>query len=105
MRITVVVENGFVAVDGRGFSNLELPSLGQTIRAVQWFGTYGDIEHHDPVTKNIVRNERFEDASLLDGCVAVWQRACEDEAALEEQRRIEEEAALAQMPTTPSQTT
>ncbi len=105
MRITVVVENGFVAVDGRGFSNLELPSLGQTIRAVQWFGPYGDIEHHDPVTKSIVRNEHFEDASILDACVTVWQRACETEDAWKEQRRIEEEAAFAQLLSTPSPTT
>lgn len=104
MRITVVVENGFVAVDGRGFSNLDLPSLGQTVHAVQWFGAYGDIEHHDPVTKHIVRNERFEDVSFLDACVAIWQSACEAEDAWKEQRRIEEEAAMAQMLSAPSPT-
>ena len=43
-RVTIVPADGFVAVDGRGISGLDLSTLDPQIHAVQWYGTDGELE-------------------------------------------------------------
>ena len=45
MRVTIVVPDGFVAVDGRGFDKLDLTGLSENIHAVQWYGQVGEVEY------------------------------------------------------------
>lgn len=43
-RVTVIPADGYVAVDGRGISGLDLSALDPQIHAVQWYGATGQVE-------------------------------------------------------------
>lgn len=43
-RVTIIRADGFVSVDGLGFSDLDLSFIDPDIHAVQWYGTEGEIE-------------------------------------------------------------
>ena len=44
MRVTIVRPDGFVSVDGVGFTGLDLSFIDPDIHAIQWYGTEGEIE-------------------------------------------------------------
>lgn len=44
MRVTIIKKDGFVSVDGVGFAGLDLSFLPETVHAVQWYGTVGEVE-------------------------------------------------------------
>ncbi len=45
-RVTIIVEDGVVGVDGE-FKTVDLSSMREGIRAVQWYGGHGEIEWDD----------------------------------------------------------
>jgi hypothetical protein len=47
MRITVICNNGFVSINGTGYSDLDLSFLDPSIHAIQWYGTDGEVEIKD----------------------------------------------------------
>jgi len=49
MRMTVIKNDGFVAIDGQGFGNLDLSFLPSNIRAFQWYETFGEIEFNKEI--------------------------------------------------------
>lgn len=78
-RYTIIAEDKFVSVDGVGYENVTL-IIDPLIHAVQWYGTYGEIEYtvsFDPVTKTILKpqNELFEDPSRFQAALDAWQVA------------------------------
>lgn len=44
MKLTIIKEDGFVAIDGVGYIGLDLSFLPGNIHAVQWYHTKGEIE-------------------------------------------------------------
>lgn len=44
MKVTIIRNDGFVSVDGRGFAGLNLAFLPGDVRAVQWDGDAGEVE-------------------------------------------------------------
>ena len=44
MRVTIIREDGYVAVDGGAFSGLDLSFIDPDISAIQWYSTEGEIE-------------------------------------------------------------
>lgn len=54
MKLTIVVDDNAVGIDGEFFSPLNLSQLDSGIHAVQWYGEYGEVEY----------KTRFEGGSL-----------------------------------------
>jgi len=92
MRISVVREDGAITIDGKGFGNLDLSFLPESIHAIQWYGTHGEIEWYDVSTNLPVQNEQITSLPYENQLLAAWQ-----EALAEEQAR-EAEAALPGIP-------
>lgn len=51
MRVTVVKDDGVVCVDGVCYAGIDTTGLPATLHAMQWYDTYGEEEHADPVTR------------------------------------------------------
>lgn len=90
MRVVIILENGFVSVDGEGYRGLDLSFMDSDIHAVQWYETEGEIERRDNRgrmvnNEHITSIEQFQPA--LDLWLAAKQRAQEDlqAQALQEQ--------------------
>jgi hypothetical protein len=83
MRLTIVPEDGFVSIDGKGFTNLDLSFLDTSIHAIQWYGAEGEIERKNSQGK-IISNEVI--TSILPYQLAIdkWNTA-----KLEQERAIE----------------
>lgn len=77
MRVTIIRADRTVAVDGRGFGGIDMSVLPETVHAVQWYGTHGDLELRDPVTgrmDNVGITSLDEFASIL----MAWERKREE---------------------------
>jgi hypothetical protein len=46
-RITVIKSDGFVAIDGEGYLKCDVSFLDDTVHAIQWYNTDGEIERKD----------------------------------------------------------
>lgn len=78
-RYTIIVDDQRVAVDAVGYDELVF-QIDPSIHAVQWYGTYGEIEYKtvfDPVTKTVSKpqNEIFENATRFQNALDAWQVA------------------------------
>lgn len=49
-RITVVKPDSLVCVDGRCFYDIDMSSVPENLHAMQWYGSAGQEERHDPQT-------------------------------------------------------
>jgi len=50
MRVTIVKRDGIVCVDGTCLNNIDTSDIPDEVRAVQWFGAFGEVEVIDPVS-------------------------------------------------------
>lgn len=78
-KYTIMADDGYVSVDGLGFKDLPL-QLSSEIHAVQWYGTYGEIEYRpafNPETKLTSKepNEVFENPAKFQQALDVWEIA------------------------------
>lgn len=81
MRLTIIPFDGFVSVDGLGFSGLDLSSFDPSIHAIQWYGEFGEIEIKNPVTGKMVENREITSIEEYQSAIAAWQAAKDAEAA------------------------
>ena len=44
MRVTVVLKDRYVSVDGEGYCDVDLSFLPPNTHALQWYGDYGEVE-------------------------------------------------------------
>lgn len=99
MRVTIIRKDGFVSVDGDGFDKLDLSFLPDTLHAVQWYGTVGEVELYEPHPYKVVMAPSQTITSLdeYQQCLDLWDiaKAARDAAVLQ----AEAEAALAGMQT------
>jgi hypothetical protein len=72
MRVTIIPSDGFVAVDGDGYSALDLSFMDTNIHALQWYGSDGEIERKDERGR-IVSNEKITDISPYQPALDSWQ--------------------------------
>lgn len=75
-RYTIIVEDKSVSVDGVGYSDVSI-DLPTTIHAVQWYGTYGEIEFSpifNPETTTITKasNEIFTNPDRFKSALDAW---------------------------------
>jgi hypothetical protein len=80
MRLVIIPSDSFVSIDGEGYGNLNLSSLDQTIHAVQWYETHGEVEHKDPVTGRMTENRAITDISEFSAVIDLWNEAKENSA-------------------------
>jgi hypothetical protein len=45
MRLSIVADDACICVDGACYRGCDMPLLDPEIHAVQWYGTYGEIEY------------------------------------------------------------
>lgn len=72
MRLTIIPSDGFVSIDGYGFSGLDLSSIDPTVHAVQWYDTYGEIEIKDPATGRMLSNTDIVSLDQFQIALDIW---------------------------------
>lgn len=92
MRVTIIPSDGFVSIDGYGFSGLNLLSIDPTVHAVQWYDTYGEIEVKDPVTGRMVANTEINSIEEFQTAIDIWNARKEEIIAAEAQALAEAQA-------------
>lgn len=95
MRVTIIPEDGFVSVDGKGYGSLDLSFMESDIHALQWYDTDGEVEYQDDRGR-ATRNEQITDLTPYQPALDAWQVA-KDAAEAAEHAPIEEQAE-AQVP-------
>jgi len=83
MRVTIIPLDGYVSVDGEGFSKLDLSFIDPTINAVQWYGQSGEIERKDQ-NGSIIANEKITSIASFQAALDVWQIAKDQSPSTEE---------------------
>lgn len=73
MRVTIIPVDGFVSVDGEGYSGLDLSSIDSSIHAVQWYGESGEVEIKNPVTGKMIENREITSLDEFQQAIIVWQ--------------------------------
>ena len=91
MRVTIIPADGFVSVDGEGYSELDLSFIDADIHALQWYETEGEIERKDNRGR-IVSNEDIEDLTPYQPALDAWKVA--KDAAI--QAELDQQAAANQ---------
>jgi hypothetical protein len=71
MRITIIPSDGFMAVNGVGYSGVDLSSVPAGIRAVQFDGAKGEIERPGDADTPPT-NEAITDVGQFAGAMAAW---------------------------------
>ena len=74
MRVTIIPVNGFVSVDGEGYSEIDLSFMDADIHALQWYDTEGEIERQDSRGR-ITANEDITDLTPYQLALDAWQVA------------------------------
>lgn len=75
MRLTIIPSDGTVIVDGEAYTGLDLTILDQSIHAVQWYGTQGEIEFKDPSTGNMTGHSTITTIDQFQSVIELWQTA------------------------------
>jgi hypothetical protein len=95
MRVTIVVDDNIVLVDGKP-AHVDLsPLIADRIHAVQWYDSKGEVEFRadddDPLGDR-QPNERISDFTPFNRYVEKWkvQREADERLAREMQERMEE---------------
>lgn len=68
MRVTIIEEDGVVGIDGV-FRAVDLSGLYEDVRAVQWNGVSGHVEHYDGA------NTDLNDISAFQQFIDLWNQA------------------------------
>ncbi len=59
IRLTIIPDDFYCAVDGIGYSGIDMTSLTAEIHAMQWYGERGEEEIKDLSTGRIVHNKEI----------------------------------------------
>lgn len=81
MRVTIIPIDGFVSVDGVGYSGLDLSATDPSIHAVQWYGESGEVEIKNPTTGKMIENREITSLNEFQNAMAAWQAAKDAEIA------------------------
>lgn len=73
-RVIIIPADGYVSVDGRSFSGLDLSALDPQIHAVQWYGTTGEMEL-TPDTNGMGANIAITSLVVFQPALDAWQTA------------------------------
>lgn len=99
MRVSVIKSDKFVTVDGKAYGNLDMSTVPADVVAMQWFGTYGELEHAE-VDGVKPPNTRIDSDALFQPLIAAWQVSADAEANYvdpEPEITLEDKAKLARL--------
>lgn len=91
MRITIVVEDGLIAIDGQGIANIPsqyMQWIPENVSALQWYDDYGEIEFFEGPDRKIPPNEVITE-------LGIWQNAVTTYNEEIQRRQDAEQAELA----------
>jgi hypothetical protein len=74
MRVTIIPASGLVSIDGENYSGLNLSFIAQSVHAVQWYDTYGEIEHKDERSR-MIANESIDSIEQFQFALDLWLAA------------------------------
>lgn len=77
-RVIILPADGFVSIDGRGFTGLDLSALDPDIHAVQWYGSDGELELVS-VPGSPGANIAISDLAFAQPALDAWQAAADAE--------------------------
>jgi hypothetical protein len=72
--MTIIPEDNVMTIEGQ-YKEVDLSSMDSSIHAVQWYNTWGEIEHKDPITRRMTHNEEFTDISRFQSQIDAWNIA------------------------------
>lgn len=75
MQLTIIADDGFVAVDRAGYTGLELPGLDPAIHAVQFTGASGWVEYRTLLDGTKPANAPIESVEAFQACIDAWSVA------------------------------
>jgi hypothetical protein len=76
MRITVIVEDKTMIIDGEAYSDIDMSSISPSIHAIQWFGDHGFLEIVDNDSDkeyDIIDNVRIESFQNYRHLIKLWE--------------------------------
>lgn len=96
MRATIIPADGFCSVDGVGFNGVDMTSVAPEVHAVQWYGTYGEIEVQDPLKGKMITNEEITNLDDFQGVLdSYWAvREAYDESQVVDPEILEEQTVI-----------
>jgi hypothetical protein len=97
MRVTIIPVDGFVSVDGEGYSDLDLTFMPSDIHALQWYETEGELEIQD-ARGRVIENRPIDSLEPYQPALDAWQVAKDAAEAAAE-------AVVATPPTEPAEVT
>jgi hypothetical protein len=74
MRVTIIPVDGFVSVDGEGYSGLDLTFMASDIHALQWYDTDGELEIQD-ARGRVIENRPIDSLEPYQPALDAWQAA------------------------------
>jgi len=83
MRVTIIPADGFVSVDGEGYSGLDLTFMTPDIHALQWYETEGELEIKD-ARGRVIENRPIDSLEPYQPALDAWQAAKEAAEAAEQ---------------------
>jgi hypothetical protein len=84
MRLSIIKNDGFVSIDNDGYKGIDLSLIDESVNAVQWYDTYGEVEIKDSRNR-IIENREITNIDDYLFVVTLWQ-AKKDEAIENENR-------------------
>ncbi len=75
MNVVIIPSDGFVSVNGRSFSGLDLSWIAPEVHAVNWIDVAGEVQIVDPITHMAVRNEEITDLATFQMALDQWEAA------------------------------
>lgn len=73
MKVTIILDDGFVSIDGVGYSGLDLSAIDLSVHAVQWNGEDGEVEVRNPVTRKMIENRKIISLAEFQSALDAWQ--------------------------------
>lgn len=91
MKLTIIVDDSSVGVDGEFLSPINLSRLGGAIHAVQWYGSYGEVEYKPRLENNVLvkpANVVITDVTPYSFAVDAWHAAKAESALADAAHQI-----------------
>lgn len=71
MLISIIKNDNTVVVNGKGFSGIDMSCVPDGVTAIQWYGTFGEMEH--PMVDGVKpMNTRIDSISQFEELISAW---------------------------------
>lgn len=97
MRVVIIAEDKTVGIDNEFYSDVDLTGIDPSIHAVQWYGSYGEIEYKTKYEKgSLVKpaNLFIDDISAYKFAIDAWNQTKIEVRQKEEMKAAMEAAML-----------